>query len=197
MLSSSKFHTDFKSLIVSTQEIGIMGLKLEQEIKPLALTNLLAEEDQTFSWIAKDPTLVTFSIERENAHAFIVHVEASLLLHCACVRCLKIVPFRFPLTFSIRMIEDEEKHLREHEPGELTLDSDSLIDENDYLVGYFSKKAIDLGLILREQIFLEVPDYPKCGGKWAIEKNACEIRLIESEEESVRENPFIKLFKKN
>lgn len=195
MLSSAEFHSDFKALIISTLEVGVTGLTLEKEIRAQALTSLLAEADSTFSWKALEPTLVSFFVEQENAHSYKVHAKAELILHCACVRCLTLVAHRIPLDFSIRMLEDSDHKLQDEEIHEMSLDSDSLLDENDFPVGYFSQRSIDLGLILREQIFLEVPDYPKCGGDRAKDKKAC-APLLSAEQDSVRENPFAKLLKR-
>lgn len=197
MLSSTQFHSDFKALIVSTLEVGVQGLQLERELKANALTSLLAESDATFSWQALEPAMVRFELEQEGAHAFLVHLKARLTLECACVRCLSPVAHAIVLNFSIRMLEDEDKKKEEDALNELTLDSDSVLEEGEYSVGYFSGRSIDLGLILREQIFLEVPDYPKCGGEMAISKESCELPLLEHEMKEVRENPFVRLFKKN
>src|SRR5262249_47499482 len=128
MLSSSQFHSDFKALIISTLEVGVQGLKLEREIKPQALTSLLAESDKTFSWQALEPARVSFLVEQENVHAYIVHVKAELSLSCACVRCLNLVAYRIPLDFSIRILEDLERQHGE-EITELSFDSDALRDE--------------------------------------------------------------------
>lgn len=197
MLSSAQFHSDFKALIVSTSEIGVLGLQLERELKAQALTSLLAESDAIFSWQALEPATVRFEIEQESTHAFLVHVKARLTLQCACVRCLTPIAHAIVLNFSIRMLEDEDKKKEEETLNELALDSDSVLEEGEFSVGYFSGRSIDLGLILREQIFLEVPDYPRCGGELAISKKSCELSLAEREIKEVRENPFVKLFKKN
>jgi len=194
MLSSSQFHSDFKALIISVLEVSLQGLKLEQEIKANALTALLAEPDATFSWQALDPVFVSFFIEQENAQSYIVHVKSELKLYCACVRCLNLIAHLIPLNFSIRMLAAEEE--KQEEALEISLDSDSLLDEGEMPVGYFLKRSIDLGLILREQIFLEVPDYPKCGGLMAINKEPCESLPSEAKEAPIRENPFAKLLKK-
>jgi len=197
MLSSSQFHSDFKALVISTLEVGVLGLKLKREIKAEALTRLLAEADITFSWRALNNAVVSIEIEQESAHAYLAHINTELMLESACVRCLNAIAHRIPISFSIRMLEDEEKHKLDQKPDEMTIESDSLMDEEDVLVGYFSGKSIDLGLILREQIFLEVPDYPRCGGDMAINKKSCELLLKEHEATEVPANPFVKLLKKN
>jgi uncharacterized metal-binding protein YceD (DUF177 family) len=195
MLPSSEIHIDLQALIVSTLEVGVRGLSFERSLKPEALNALLLEPGNDFGWSTSANSLVSCSLEQENAHAYRVHIKSSLTLNCACVRCLEIVPHALELDFVIRMLE-KEAHKEEEFPEELCFDGDSALNGDEALVGYFSARSIDLGQILREQIFLEVPDYPKCGGDRALIKKACSTLIDQNGESHRRENPFIKLFNK-
>ncbi len=198
MLSSANFHNDFKSLIINSHEVGVLGLSLQREISPEALSALIAENGKgEFSWRAKDSTLVHFRLEQENGQGFILHVKAKPHLFSACTKCLDEIEHEIEIDLSMRLLEQETVD-NATDDFELSFDSESAEDENEEVVGYFSKMSIDLGLILREQIFLTVPDYPRCGDKTALKKESCEpSSYLASTDSSARANPFVKLFKKS
>lgn len=196
MLSSADFHSDFKSWMVSTHEVGVIGLLFERDISDETLSALLKEKDRgIFSWRAQGPSRVRFSLSQEGAQAFKLDLVGTLRLCSACTKCLNEIEHIIELKLHMRLLEQEVVH-DEDEDEELVFDSDSLGDENDSVVGYFSKKSIDLGLILREQIFFSVPDYPYCGGPLAVEKRDCRVLLLTSSDDTPRESPFMKLLKK-
>lgn len=196
MLSSADFHSDFKSWTVSTHEVGVIGLLFERYVPDETLTALLKEKDRgIFSWKAKGPSLVRFSLNQEGTQAFTLTLAGTLHLCSACTKCLNEIEHEIELKLHMRLLEQEVVH-NEDKDDELVFDSDSLDDENDSVVGYFSKKSIDLGLILREQIFFSVPDYPYCGGPFAVEKEDCRVLLLTSSDDKPRESPFMKLLKK-
>lgn len=196
MLSSLEFHKDFKAWRVSTHEIGVSGFNFSQNISQEALTALLFEpNNQDFSWRAEEEALVNFKLERENDHSFIVFIKTNLLLSNPCVRCLDPVSLPLNLDFSVRMLEKE--HFGSDEDNFSCLTEDDFLDNNEALVGYFSHKCIDLGIILRDQIFLEVPDYPQCGmGKDAVATCNKSLPLTKNQD-GQQENPFVKLFRKS
>lgn len=200
MLSSSEFHSDFATWTVSTHEIGINGLKLSRFISPQALSAALKEErNELFSWRLLKPSEVKFNISRENDKAFKVHVASYLILSCSCVRCLEPVSFELALDFEITMIEGSELG-PDLSQGDYSFDSDCVESgtDDDTAVGYFFGRSIDLGLILREQVFLEVPDYPDCQSPKAMGKATCKrAEALLSTEMSTRENPFVKFWKTN
>src|SRR5258705_48317 len=65
-------------------------------------------------------------------------------------------------------------------------------EDNESVVGYFSDKCIDLGIILRDQIFLDLPDYPQCGPVNGDTKASCS-KILPLEGDQIRDNPFVKL----
>lgn len=199
MLSSSQFHSDFATWTVSTHEIGINGLKLSRVISTDALSALLKEQNnELFSWRLVEPSQADFIITRENK-SFKVQLCCNLVLSCSCVRCLEPVGFKLALDFEITMMEGTELGPDEI-PGDYSFDSDCVesTTNDDTAVGYFFGRTIDLGLILREQIFLEVPDYPECQSPKAMAEATCKpaIALL-STPVSTRENPFVKFWKTN
>lgn len=201
MLSSAEFHRDFLAFRISTHEIGVNGLKFARNVSPQALSALIFEpQNEAFSWHAQGETVVHYSLERENDHSFRINVSGELTLSCACVRCLDPVVHRFSVALTMRMLEKEHLSSHDDEVSEWQFDSaeiDMSLD-GDAPVGYFSDKCIDLGVILREQIFLQVPDYPQCGSLNGSSTASCgkSLPLLREGEDANRDNPFVKLLSK-
>jgi uncharacterized metal-binding protein YceD (DUF177 family) len=188
MFSSSQFHSDFATWIISTHEIGITGLNLTRSLSTDALSALIKEpHDDLFSWELLEATQAKFIISQENAQVFKVHIKSPLVLKCSCVRCLEPVNYNLDINFVITMMQGSELSADEI-PGDYSFDSDCE-DSQEHAVGYFFGNTIDLGLILREQIFLEVPDYPEC------QATCKQADALLSTQMSTRENPFVKFWK--
>lgn len=200
MLLSAVFHKEFVPLRISTHEIGITGQKFSRTFSAEALSALIFEpKNELFSWKAVDSAEVHFYLERENDHTFKIEIDVELTLSCACVRCLSPVSMRIPIDFKIRMLQ-KERFAPAHDIDDIHFESEELeIDsDEDSLVGYFSDKSIDLGIILRDQIFLQVPDYPQCKndgqGSETCRKNLS--LLQQDDEDGQQKNPFVTLFSK-
>lgn len=206
MLTSIQFHKDFAALRLSTNEVGVAGLRLSPVLSVEAMDAMLVEhKNPQFSWRAFSPAKIDFSLERESDYAFIVHVEANIELVCTCVRCLNDLTYDVPLSFSIRMLEMEHLGLDEETAFgwksaviEMTDEDGEENDEDDDLVGYFAKRVLDLGIIVRDQIFLLVPDYPHCGmSKDALHASRCkDLSATAVETDRMKDNPFVKKFGK-
>lgn len=201
MLSSAEFHKDFLALRVATHEIGVAGLKFTRELAKDALSALLFEpKNQDFSWKALENARVDFRLERENDHSFLIHMHTNLVLGSTCGRCLADIAIDFPLDFTIRMLEMESLGMDEATADGWNAEAIELVPsaEDEGLVGYFSGKTIDLGLILRDQIFLDTPDYPHCDmSKDALQRSGCKVLSPVREESDQRsDNPFVKKFGK-
>lgn len=197
MFSSSEFHSDFKAFKISIHEVGVNGFAFTRTISADALTALLHEpHNELFSWRASKSIELKFKLTRENDQVFKVEAQANLPLICTCIRCLEPVDHRINLDFDIIMIAASELLGNDEDPSHCSFDSTEADSDLDTNVGYFSDRTLDLGLILREQIFLEVPDYPHCAAQTALLKSTCKpaVALI-SEEATTRENPFVKFWK--
>lgn len=203
MLTSTDFHKDFSALKIAPHGIGVAGMRFSHELRDEAITALLLESSNpAFSWKAALNARLSFELERENDYSFLVTIRGDIMLWCTCVRCLDPVHFAISLDFTIRMLEmehlgvDAEMALGwKSESSEIDLSNESEEDDEP-LVGYYSRKAIDLGLIVRDQIFLRVPDYPHCDmGKDALQASRCKALSAEIlESEKLRDNPFVKKF---
>lgn len=164
MLSSVSFHKDFAGFRFATHEIGVVGASFKRDITPEALSALIHEPQRgEFFWRGHQNTQVSCSIERENDHCFKIAMGAVVVLLNTCGRCLNPLTQSFTLDFSIRMLNKQHLGLVDPEGEGANIEID-MSKEDDEVVGYFSGTCIDLGIILRDQIFLEVPDYPQCGG---------------------------------
>lgn len=195
MLSSASFHSDFKSWHVSTHEVGVIGVSLEQSLSLEALSALIYEKDRgLFGWAAKNPHSVHFKITQEGTDAFKLELKGVLRLFSSCTKCLEEIEHEIDVSVSMRLLEQT---LPDQERQELLFDSDALEDVDEAVVGYFYQKSIDLGLILREQIFLSVPDYPHCGIAPAVKKEACERSFLVPTDDKPQKNPFMTLLNKN
>ncbi|MCA9508710.1 MAG: DUF177 domain-containing protein [Myxococcales bacterium] len=197
MLSSIDFHSDFKTWIVPTHEIGTIGLSFEKMISAQTLCALLHEKNRNdFTWKAKNDHRVRCKLIHEGTSAFMLDMTGRLELFSSCARCLNEIQHSIEINLHMRLLEQKMVDAQESNL-ELIFDSDSLQDdENEIVTGYFLRKSIDLGLILREQIFFSVPDYPYCGGPLAVKKEGCGLSIVTSPDHEPPKNPFIKLLKK-
>lgn len=200
MLSSVLFHKSFAPLRFITHEIGEIGVSIDQSLPAEAISALIHEPQKSdFYWQAIGPSALKGTIERENGHCFKVALCGHFDLKTTCVRCLN--PLTMPITidFSIRMIEKEHLGFMGEpdtigEDGALEIDMSK--DEED-VVGYFAGTCIDVGLILRDQIFLEVPDYPQCAStRCSLPKGNILGADGLDRHDGYGNNPFVKLFKK-
>lgn len=199
MLASKDFHKEFSSLVVPLNDIGVNGYDYKGLLSAEALSALIQEpHDQMFSYSSQTESALAFFIERENDHCFKVNIQTTLHLTGSCVRCLKPLTHEISLDFWVRMLDGV--HLGVQEEQEKL----GFLDEHDFdmnsdadTVGYFYQRCIDVGLILREQIFLEAPDYPQCS------HTNCETLLrgimgaLGKDEKYPYNNPFAKLLKKS
>jgi uncharacterized metal-binding protein YceD (DUF177 family) len=198
MFKSSDYSKEFAQFRIHSHEVGVNGLNFVREVSAHAFSSLIREPNSHVnSWTALKPVTVDFFLERENDQSFKVKGTCNLNVSNTCVRCLESVEYVIQVNFKMRMLEKQELFDRDQEQDELSFDSNES-DLDDEEIGYFRDKCIDLGLILREQSFLELPDYPHCGDNGTVRKAPCKL-LPEQENQGnfKRENPFVKLLKKN
>lgn len=198
---SREFHKDLSSFTLLTSEINAIGLAFSKEIKAESL-NCLLKENSNFCWYTNKSSLPVFFIKEESEQSYVLEIKAKFNLFCSCVRCLKEIEHELDLDFKIRLL-DKEKILDESDNlnSEIFFADTNFANsyENEIPVSYFSKDLIDLALILREQIFLELPDYPACGNGFALNKSKCQLDFINiSDNKRLNfNNPFFKLLEKN
>jgi uncharacterized metal-binding protein YceD (DUF177 family) len=187
MFSSSEFHKDFSAWVFSTQEISIHGLEITRELSIEALNALIKEpHDDVFSWRSESPALIQFNLIRENNTTYKLICSGELCLFCPCIRCLEPAHYTLKSNFELSLFHQENLPQSPFE-GDNALGD----DEKDHAVSYFYNHTIDLALILREHIFLEIPDYPHCDATCKPAQALLDSTM------STRENPFVKLLKTN
>jgi uncharacterized metal-binding protein YceD (DUF177 family) len=198
MLSSTDFHGEFSALRVATSEIGPLGLTLDKKISAEAFNALVLEPNNDFCWSTEEGFAFFGRVEKESEDSFKVSVKATIKANVACVRCFKPLSYLIDLSFSVRMIHEDEASedtdfLEQSSFSQIgQLDSDQEI-----AVTHFVGNKIDLGIIVREQFFFSVPDYPRCNDAQAEPKRTCAADVLLKSSEAQRENPFVKFFKKN
>lgn len=199
---STDFHKEFASYIVSTSEINAVGLSLKHDFSQDSINSLI-KEDKDFHWFSKQKTLATFFLQEESLESYLLEIKAKVNLFYPCMRCLKDIEHVLDIECKMRLLEKEKivDETSDELSDEIFFSDISLAQnyKNDLIISYFSKQRIDLGLILREQIFLELPDHPICGNFLAVNKNKCHLDFfIDSAKELENfNNPFFKLLNKN
>lgn len=191
MLCSREFHKDFASFTVSPEEIGLLGLSLQLALSAEALSSLILEEKKDiFAWRAEAKSLVSFSLRQEMTSSFVLNLAGNFRLSSSCCKCLDPVEYEFSINHKMRLLPKVDQSLKDEF---LAFGSNALSEELDDSLSYFEPKCIDLGIILREQIFLTVPDYPCCGDEHAVVKEKCAPPTVMSAaEKSAKSNPFVK-----
>lgn len=172
------------------------GCKFARQLSHGALSALLFEaNNELFSWKAHDPVELRFVLMRENDHSFNVSIQAEFTLYSSCVRCLETMGHRFFLDFSILMLDGN--HFGEKdEPGAIwQFDSEEvdISSDEELSVGYFTDHCIDLGVILRDQIFYEAPDYPHCADENGSIACQTAIKNTDNDIATASFSPFAKL----
>ena len=136
---------------IKREEITEQGIQVEFTKDKSWLSELFREEKEVhFSFAA--PTTVSLKISRSGKNVFIHGtLDTSLLL--ACTKCAEdfVYPLREAITYTLTPWVGTMKR---HAETELT--------SEDLEFSFYDGEDIDLGQIVKEQIFLSVPAYPRC-----------------------------------
>lgn len=185
MLKSNDFHPEFNKFRIPIHEVSDRGLDITLSVSPLALNELIKEPNQPFSWHANEAFSICFRLDRESEEFFKIKISVNTKLYYPCNNCLNNTPYLISIDYLLFMMPEE--------PEKFDIEGD-----DEITVSYFSNNIIDLGLILREQIFIEVPNYPKCGCPLSLTDTPCQNDLTRAFNNavSIRENPFVRHFAK-
>ena len=108
-----------------------------------------------------EPTSLAFDIFKDNQQFRLVGAVKTTL-EMPCGRCLE--PFTMPV--------DQTFDLRYQPRARNTGDGEREIEEDDLTTAFYDNDAIDLGQLMREQLYLALPMKPlcreDCGGLCAI-----------------------------
>ena len=110
-----------------------------------------AFESKDDTYVVVEPVVLGFDIVKSKDRFRLIGTLATTL-ELVCSRCVE--PFRLPLTLSFDLM-----YLPERENvGEGEIE----VEEDDLSTAYFHDHVIDLGGLMREQVYLALPMKPLC-----------------------------------
>jgi uncharacterized protein len=152
---------------VNIDEIKEAGLDRSWDVTQAQLDEMLAGDRAGYR--ARGPAHVDARLEKLGKRVR-VEAEATAGLTAACKRCLAPVSVDLPLEFELTLVpaddRDEDDALaggeaRDHDKGP----KGGTFSAGDAEEETYTGKVIDLDPIVREQILLELPEYPVCDEK--------------------------------
>jgi uncharacterized protein len=135
---------------VRIDDIPHDGFRLSTQWDAGALKGILTDTDSLFRIVSPIELEVRFHLPKPQV---LMEGSCSATLELACVRCLK--EFVWPLEARFRYIfwpKSKESHVEEKELGAEDLE----------VVYYKEGEPVDLRRFIAEQIYLHVPQYPRC-----------------------------------
>lgn len=164
-------------LRIPVDEIREEGTRVKERLPAAWVTDTLADPAEE-PWTAGGDAEIDLTLTRDETVRVkgLAHFD---LLH-TCVRCLEPIPFELDLDLDLRLVRSED--LGGVVPDDVALDyglSDALSEPAETLnleegeVAAFDGRTVDLGAVLREQIFLELPMHPSCESEGARPEGPC------------------------
>ena len=159
---------DRVDLAVLVDEIAACPIELKETL-PRAWVKELLDDHQEIHWGADGEAVVDLMLSIESAFVRMKGTARFRLMH-PCVRCgQRDVSFDLPLKIDLRLVErakdneiegDFEAHSDgdDHE-GPMLGDA---ADLEDIDIASYQGDTVDVGAVLREQLFLELPAHPNC-----------------------------------
>lgn len=189
-----------KSFRIRADNIPVGGLDISEDLKSGFITKLIEEPCGTISWKCISDTKLACRLEHE---ADMLHLKgnAHFRMLYPCVRCMEEVAFEVKITFNARLLP----RIKDPDQGQTELEAESFDDvsafvssdsNNESVVSYFDDGIIDLSDLLREQLFLEFPQYPNCESAEALNPRECDLSTLESanaQAAAIIEHPFARL----
>jgi uncharacterized protein len=131
--------------------LSLSSIRSAQErVEQVYAAEALADERDSFRVVA--PVVLAFDIYKGTAQFRLVgRVQTTLELSCS--RCLE--PFTLPV--------DAEFDLRYQPHSQNTGEGERAIEEDDLATAFYENDTIDLGQLMREQFYLDLPMKPLCG----------------------------------
>jgi uncharacterized protein len=146
---------------VNIDEIKESGLDRSWDVTQAQLDEMVAGDRAGYR--ARGPAHVEARLEKLGRRVR-VEGEATAELAGACKRCLAPLSVDVPVEFDLTLVpaddrdEDDAPELEGHDNGP----KGGSFSANDAEEETYSGKVIDLDPIVREQILLELPEYPVC-----------------------------------
>jgi uncharacterized protein len=137
---------------LSLTQIGEEGRQIEQDLDAQWLTRALSEK-HTSDFCAQGGHRALINARRVGLDVYL-SAECTLRLKTDCAACLNPFELEVPVAFSLTL--KPRPRADDAPPDELELSKEDLEE------CYYEGDEIDLEEILREQIILALPMYPRC-----------------------------------
>ncbi len=155
-------------LVVPLDEFNA-GPVMIKETLPTAWVSELVKDNGDVHWSAIGPADIELGLEIESAFVR-MQGEAHFSLQHLCVRCgQRDVSFEVPLVVDLRLVErapDKEINadFEQFDDGDdhAGLPLGDAADLEDIDIASYTGNSVDVGAVLREQLFLELPAHPNC-----------------------------------
>jgi len=163
-------------LHIRTERIHQQGLDIEEVLSKEMLTELLYEPSRELVWsCVQDGQLKANILPDGNTYRLDGDIDVTLTT--PCVRCLNDVVVQLSAKLHMHLMPGVEPSLVDLELDESDdLDEDLRADEPD--VGYFQNGVVKLDLIVREQLFLDLPIFPTCEDSGFADNRVCEFTSV-------------------
>ncbi|MCX8044987.1 MAG: DUF177 domain-containing protein [Desulfobacterota bacterium] len=133
---------------IAVEDIPDAGLHLTTSWDSAALVDILEAQNESFTVMS--PVELDFRFSR-SADTIIAEGSLQLVVQLQCVRCLSVFMHRLDETYRYVLVSQTGTPQRHTQP-----------DEEDTDIAYYTGESIDLRPLVREQIYLAMPDYPHC-----------------------------------
>jgi len=133
---------------IPVDDIPDAGLHLTTSWEETALVEILEAQHEPFTVSSPLELDVRFG---RTAHTVVAKGSLRVMVHLQCVRCLTLFPHCIADTFRyiLMPVSAVPQYRKKQDP-----------EEND--IAYYTDDFIDLRPLIREQLYLMMPDYPHC-----------------------------------
>ncbi len=150
-----------KSFTVRADRIPVGGLDISEVLSVEFLSELVFEGSKPLTWQAVEGAEVQLHLMPE-ATMIRLTGGGKFVMATPCIRCMHQASFAVTLDFNTRLMPGQAELEAD---GTITLESfsdDVPVQEEEFVVSYYQDGIIDISALLREQLFLDLPDYPTC-----------------------------------
>lgn len=188
-----------KSFRIRADNVPVGGLDISEDLKATFLNKLIEEPNGQISWKCLEDTTLTAQLVHE-ADMLRLTGNAPFRMVYPCVRCMEDVEFRVEIGFNARLLPRD----KDPDQGQLEFEAESFDDMSAHstegagetVASYYDDGIIDLSDMLREQLFLEFPQYPSCSSEEALSPRECDMTVlhtVNAPAATVIEHPFARL----
>jgi uncharacterized metal-binding protein YceD (DUF177 family) len=173
-----------KNFMIRTDRLPEQGVDFCEVVSGPWVCALLANSDPSHEWSFTQEASVRVQC-RPQGEGVIFESSAGTVAEHACIRCLKVV--KFPVNFQIDMYleagEEKELDLLEENFSVESFLEESEIQSAMQLAsrerGYFKNGVVEVATLIREELWLKLPDYPACDHAAASEPASCGQDLLD------------------